>query len=428
MDEAATTTSVGHSSNATVPALVDQGVMSATNFITSVIIGRVCSLHEFGLYMLGLSAILFVMTVQTAFLATPFMIYSPRLPENELRGYTGSMVIHHIAICTAILSVLLLGIALIVAGVLAADYRNLLITLAFAMPVILYKDLIRQLCFARFRMMSALRLDVCVSVLQLGSLAALAGLNRLGAATAFAAAGAATIIPAAAWTVHHRREMNVEHRRIVADLKRNWLCGKWIAVSSALWAGCLYAYPWLLTTFHDTAAAGIWAACLATIAIGNPVVLGLQNVLGPKIAAAFLKDDRCGLWRYVVSATARFWLVIAAIAAIFLLFGGELMTLIFGDKYSGNAVTVRILSLNLLTAPIIFTMSRGLFTIERADIECVANVISVVMLLTFSLWAVSQFGPLGAALGLTISNVVAATIRGLAFFTLSYHPRPSRKS
>ena len=70
----------GHSA-AGDPFLADQGVSSATNFLTGVIIARACSKEELGLYMLGFSLVLFVTDLQTSLISTPYMVYAPRLKD-----------------------------------------------------------------------------------------------------------------------------------------------------------------------------------------------------------------------------------------------------------------------------------------------------------------------------------------------------------
>jgi hypothetical protein len=60
-------------------SLVDQAVASGANFAAGVIIGRVCSKDDFGLYMLGLSVALLLTSVQDIFIATPYVVFSPRL-------------------------------------------------------------------------------------------------------------------------------------------------------------------------------------------------------------------------------------------------------------------------------------------------------------------------------------------------------------
>ena len=71
-------------------SLLDQGVASATNFLTGVIIARGCSKEELGLYMLGFSLILLMTDLQTSLIATPYMVYAPRLKGEAHASYTAA--------------------------------------------------------------------------------------------------------------------------------------------------------------------------------------------------------------------------------------------------------------------------------------------------------------------------------------------------
>ena len=77
----------------------------------------------------------------------------------------------------------------------------------------------------------------------------------------------------------------------IADLKRNWTFGKWVFASGLLWTASTNLYPWLLAFFHGAAAAGTFAACMGVVSASNPVLLGIQNLVGPKIAHEYAQGD-----------------------------------------------------------------------------------------------------------------------------------------
>ena len=78
-------------------SLADQAVASITNFVTGVIIARATSKEEFGLYMLGFTLIMLMTDLQTSLIATPYMVYAPRLKGTEQALYAGSTLIHQLA-------------------------------------------------------------------------------------------------------------------------------------------------------------------------------------------------------------------------------------------------------------------------------------------------------------------------------------------
>ena len=71
--------------------MADQGVASATNFLTGVIIARACTKEELGLYMLGFSLISLMTDLQTSLITTPYMVYAPRLKEGRMLSILGAL-------------------------------------------------------------------------------------------------------------------------------------------------------------------------------------------------------------------------------------------------------------------------------------------------------------------------------------------------
>jgi hypothetical protein len=96
--------------------LADQAVASAANFLTGEILARTCSKEELGLHMLGFSLILPVTDLQTSLIATPYMIYAQRLKGLAHALYTGSSLIHQLALSLFTLLALAAGAVAVTLG------------------------------------------------------------------------------------------------------------------------------------------------------------------------------------------------------------------------------------------------------------------------------------------------------------------------
>ena len=394
-------------------ALMDQGVSSATNFLTGVIIGRACTKEQFGLYMLGLSIVLFVTNLQTSLISTPYMIYSPRLRGSAHARYTGSTLIHQLGVSVvAILCLVVAGAALSL-GVGPEGLAPVVWILAGVITFIMLRDYARRVCFAGLRMKTALLLDSCVSVIQIGGLLLLAYSGVLSASLAYWAVGFACGVSALGWLIWMRKQFILRLSRSLSDLVRNWSLGKWIFASGLLWALTMGLYPWILAGFHGTASTGVWAACLGIVAIVNPLLFGIQNFVGPKIAHSFAEGGRIKLRRFAFKASAVFSVLMIPFCVLLLVFGGSLMVLFYGDKYVGNGLVVSILALNMLVSAAGFPYVSALFAMKRADLEFAVNFIALFVLLTLGLWLVRALGPLGAAYGLLIANIATSAVKGL---------------
>ncbi len=128
-------------------------------------------------------------------------------------------------------------------------------------------------------------------------------------------------------------------------------------MSGLIWALAMYTYPWLLVAFDGSSAAGIWAAGLGVMALGNPLLMGLQNYLGPRIASDYAAGGVEALRRSVRTGVTVFAITIGPFAVGIAVFGGIIVTLVYGDPFSGNGVLVALLMLNLFISSIAFSLS-----------------------------------------------------------------------
>jgi O-antigen/teichoic acid export membrane protein len=409
---AATTTRQG------VHSLLDQGVVSATNFLTGVIVARACSKAELGLYMLGFSLFLFLIDAQTSLIATPYMIYAPRVKGSEKALYTGSTLIHQLALSLLATVALVGGAVVVTAGVGPPGLGPVLWALVAVVSAIMFREHSRRVYFASLEANRALIFDICIAVVQIGSLLILARLHLLSANRAYWVVGCACGIAVLGWLWSERSAYRVNLGQSLADLKKNWAFGRWALGSGFVWTVSMNIYPWLLAAFHGTASAGVWAACLGAVALANPAVLGVQNFLGPKIAHVYALEGSAGLRRFVFKATLISAVLVSVFCLAMTLRGGPLVALLYGHGYLGNGLIVGLLAWNLSISAVASAFSRALFAIERADVDFAVNVIGLFMMLTFGLWLVRSYSVVGAALGLLLANAAMSIARGVCLHIL----------
>jgi O-antigen/teichoic acid export membrane protein len=257
----------------------------------------------------------------------------------------------------------------------------------------------------------AFLVDSCVAVGQIGGLLVLAHWGVLSASRAYWVMGAACAIAALAWLIWMRKGFTLRIGQAILDFGHNWSLGKWIFASGMLWALSVNIYPWILAGFHGTASSGVWAACVGIVAIGNPLLLGVSNVLGPMIAHSFAEGGHLELRRFTFKASVVFSILLIPFCLILLVFGGSLMTLLYGAKYAGNGMVVSVLAVSLVVSVVPFTCSRALFAMGRADLDFKVSFVALFLLLTLGLWLVRAWGPVGAAYGLLIANIVASALK-----------------
>ena len=408
--------------------LVDQCVVSSVNFATGVIIGRVCTKEQFGLYTLGYTIVGLAMTSQACLISTPYTIYSPRLEDAAHARYAGSTLVHQFAFSALIMGVLAIAVMVISEGVGPRDLLPILRTLSVVIPFMLLWEYARRVCFAALRMRTALIIDSCAAAVQICGLLLLTYLDLLSASRAYWVIGYACGITSIGWLITTRKSFTMDLGHVLSDLRQNWSVGYWVFASTLLCLMTTDLYPWFLTAFHGPTSTGVWAVCLGTVGISNPVFLALQSSLSPRIAHAYAGGGCEVLRAFSLRATTVFGLAISPFCAIQLIFGGILVTLLYGEKYDGNGLVVSMLAVNALVSALAFAPSRALFAIDRANVEFNINFALLIVLFPVGLWLARSFGPLGAASGMLLGNLIGLILRYVAFFRLvrSQSERQSR--
>ena len=399
-------------------SLADQAAVSITNFVTGVILARCCSKEEFGLYMLGFSVILLVTDLQTSLIATPYMVYAPRLKGLKHALYSGSTLVHQLVFSLFTMLILAAGTFVTHFGIGPNGLPRVMGALSTVIAVIMLREFVRRICFAQLKLKAAFAFDACIGAGQIAGMLVIARLGWLSANSAYWLIGAACGTGVVWWLWTDRSYFRPRAGASIVDLKRNWTFGKWVFASGLLWTASTNIYPWLLAFFHGAAAAGTFAACLGVVAASNPVLLGIQNLVGPKIAHEYAHNGPTALRHLVLRISAFIAIPLSLVAVVLMFWGDHLVGMLYGHQYTGNRPVVAVLACNLLVSAVAFAYSRALFAVERADLDFRLNFAAIVIMATLGIWLVRIHGPLGAALGLFIAIFVTSAVRVIVFLML----------
>jgi O-antigen/teichoic acid export membrane protein len=397
-------------------SLADQAVVSAANFATGVILARACAKEEFGLYMLGFSLVLVALDIQTALLATPYMIHSPRLQAGALRRYSGASFVQQLVLSgTFAAGLMVASVILRLRGTGSKPLAQVLLALGCVIVLVASREFIRRVCFAHLRMATALLFDTCVAVIQVGGLVVIAWTGHLSASRCYWVVGFACGVAVVGWLGTNHKHLDIILRDVPGAAGDNWQLGKWILVSGVVWTLTMNAYPWILNAFHGAAATAVWGACLAVTASSNPLLQGTLNYLGPKIAHSYADGGREELRRAVGKCNAIIGAVLLPICLVLVLGGGLLVQLLYGHKYAGNGIVVAVLALGMAANAVVSPYGRALFVLDRADLDFAINVAALVLSIGCGVPLVKWLGPFGAACTSTAVYMGSAVLRVLAF-------------
>jgi O-antigen/teichoic acid export membrane protein len=396
-------------------SLVDQAVVSATSFLTGIIIARACAKDQFGLYMLGFGLVNLLVSLQTALISAPYTVYSPRLSGQALRRYLGSTTLHQLVFSALVMLTLALPVTICRAMGSASAMRNMFWAIALSIAFLLLREHLRRVYFAGLRIGAALVFDVCVSLAQLSAVAALARCGALSCVTVYGAMGAVCALAASGWLWHNRHEVAFRGSRPMEDLARNWSQAKWVLAGSIVVMVMVQLPLWFLTGLDGPAATGTFSAAMSVVCLSNPFIIGIGNYLGPQISAAFALNGIEGVYSVVTKSTALLAAAMMVFCLVLFSCAHPLVVLMYGGKYAGSGVVVPVLALGFLAWASNIPMGCGLQAIERAQVNLVANLVGLVFALVPGFWLVSLYGPIGGAYGFLLGHLVSLVVRWIGF-------------
>jgi O-antigen/teichoic acid export membrane protein len=393
-------------------ALFDQGVVSITNFATGVIIGRVCGKAELGVYTLAWTLLTMATGISSTLTSTPYTVFGPLLGYSRRRRYLGSIFVHQVAMSGA------LALALITVAALgswqmwfSAGIASVLNTVAGIILLISLRDFVRGVSFADLRIGSALVVDVTACLVQGAGLLLLLHFNALNSYRTYIVIGVSSAVAVGGWMVFRWPSFRINIRLCTKDGARNWRFAKWVLGSGLLGTFAMYVYPWLLTAFHGTSATGIWAACSAIVAMGNPVILGLSNYVGPRIHNIYASSGTAAMQRSVYNSSVMLAALLLPITLILAFFGERIILAFYGKAYAGTSAVVLLLALNMLVSGASFPFSRGLFSLDCAKADMLVNIVTIVLLFTVGIAMAKSYSLFGAAAALLGSTIITTAIR-----------------
>jgi O-antigen/teichoic acid export membrane protein len=391
-------------------ALMDQAVVSGASFATTVIINRWCGVKEFGVYSLGFTIVVLTLGVLQSLVTAPYTIYVHRLTDAERKGYAGGVLVH----CG--LLALLAAVALAVAAPVVsycggpASLARTLVILVGALPFFLLREFGRRFAFADLHMRGALAFDVLAAGLQVGLLLALIPTGRVSAATAYAVAGASYALVTASWLYSVRARFAAGWRHARDAWNRNWAFSRWVLAEQMALTLNSYMMHWLLWSLLGVAATGVFAACANILCLFNPIVLGLNNIIMPRIALAMSEGGPEAVRRVLGKATTAVAALTGAFAAVILLFGVRIMRLLYGAVYAGQEGMISLLALDMLISSLATAPSYGLWAQQGSRSLFLIRVMRIAIAVTITVALVGRHGPLAAAYGLLAGSSVSTVV------------------
>lgn len=386
--------------------IADQALISATNFITTVLVARGISPHEFGLYALAYTGLLFLNTVQSALVIEPHTTLGAPLPGPAYIAYTTDTLWIQVALCSgSALLALALALPAIVMGWWVAP---ILLTLAPATAAWQLQTYLRRVMYTRSQVLPAFLNDLLSYGGQIALVVALWARGALTPVTALLALAATSAfgVLLGLWQVRRHLDRTISRSRIMPTAHANWHFGKWLLGEHVAYWTSSQIYPVFAAGFVSVAATGALRAIDTVMGPTNVLRIALDPLFAPRAARTYATAGKTALLVFIRRLQVINLVAIGTYCIIVAILAEPIMRYVFGEAYSGYSWVLVLLSLITLVNALRTPIRIGFKTLGQTNAIFRTNLAASAADLSAGLMLVSFFGFEGVAIGLVLNMIV----------------------
>ncbi|MGO8814054.1 MAG: glycosyltransferase [Terriglobia bacterium] len=385
-------------------ALIDQGLLSGSNFLIGILLARWLSPDNYGAYALGFSIFLFLSGFHNAFFLEPMSVLGPESYPRCLPSYVKKLLELHFGMAF-LLSVLA------VAGVWVARFfttdpgvRSAMWGVAIAVPVVLFHWLCRRAVYLKLApwLAAVSSAAYCIALVAL-----LLALKRsISPFTGFLVQSLAAIPAIVLLLLSLKSGTDSDPGPSTLEVvHEHWRYGRWVVGSTIVYwlsGNAYYVIVAALLPMHDLAA--LRALRNFTLPFAQALTAITLLVL-PWASSRFAQEGRLGLKRRTRQLTALFGGGALVYFSLIWLFGGRVMNFLYAGRYDEFAHL-----LALATAPLLLIAasvgSEVAVQVMQAPSEVfLAYSVSGALTLLMGIAFTHYWGLAGGLVGLLISAV-----------------------
>jgi O-antigen/teichoic acid export membrane protein len=405
-------------------ALADKGMLALYGVAFMLIVIRTLPPEEYGTLVLFQTVFLLITSLATSFAIQPMVKYVAEGSDARASGSTTLVITALlIAVCTGIVLLLSHPIATLLAKAYSPQLAELLLWLPVLLAANIYKMVISGLLQARLQVRQLFAVDSVyfVTSLALILLAYLSGSlthaeiviyimiisSLLSSGTALLLTRAVTI-PAWRWDASEAGKIFDYGKYTLGGTIGNIVQTQFDTL--------------LISTFSGVGGAAVYYAAKNFTRIFDMFTQSMQMLIVPASSILQARGDKEGLIALVEKSICFGLLAIIPVVAIFMLFPGTLVSLIYGNKYPESIPVLRILALTGLVIPWGVVIASVLMGTGRTAVGFLMSIVSLV----FSLVIYYVSGSIAGLTGIVWGVVCMYAILGLLGTLILHHYVPFR--
>lgn len=386
-------------------AAIDQGVISLSNFLATIILARNVDPTQLGVYGVGFVTLRLVRALQEGLIVQPINVFGASMEVDDFKRYATSTSLLQLGLALAS------AVAAAAVGWVLTDLGNdtagpTLFALWFSFLFWQLQEYVRRMLYTRGFVLhavvnsiisNAVRLAFMIFLVYQGNLSGIAGLDAI-------AWGSIVALVPGIWSTRNFWTRKISNLQDTWEL--NWKFGRWLLGGMLTNWVAVEFYPVMTAGLVSFAAAGAYRALQNLVAPVHILLRAMDTFLTPRAANLYEKNGPRALTHMLRSIYLAAGLPILGILIVAILFSEQLLQLVYGDTYVdfSDGVTLMALFYGLLFA---YWPLQSIFkAAQRSRPIFVANVLAIISMLSFGIWAITNWGVYGTIAGQALNALV----------------------
>ena len=403
-----------------VITILDQAIVSITNFATALILARFLGIHEFGIYSLFFIAIILLSTVHYSIFTAPMMTLTQGIDNTTRRQeYLSSVKTAQTLFAALIALTYYVAIKVFSESNFLALLHSNLIPFTLCMAIIPLQEWYRRYLFANSLTLSAFYLDIVKSTVQLSLLVYYTLTGGLHINIALYILATASAITYLASSIQNRLEFRLKD--ILSTIQSHWHHSQHLLPSYLLEWVRLQGFLVFGGVLLGAEAVGAIRAAQNIVGPLNIIYQAADNILPVEGAKRLAKEGKKSMIQYFKDMEIKGILLLAVPCFFVSLLSEEIISFLYGQEFGEYSTLVIWQAISLLLAYSMKVGSSLLRTINATKPILSSSVTSTVALVILMM----PLSTLFSIDGIMLAKIAAEMI---SIILMSYLIRENLKS
>lgn len=381
-----------------VLSVIDQGIVSLSNFTSGVIAARSLSPSQFGAFSIFYATLLVLSGIQTALITSPVRVLGVQKHAVLTSDYMGAQIWLQFALG----GIISLTSCIAVMG-FSSFSKGLGLSFSLCVFWVQFQEFVRATLATKLSITSLLWLDTLTHGSRFLLLLLFMVTETLTITTLFLALAIPCCI-AAILFLPPRHDLKINFAEMIGAARENWRFGRWVLIETLAYTISAQAYFYLTALLISTESAGALNAALSILNLLNVILSGVMSFAVP-VARQRLLEIGYQAWKSWLFRVG-FSLVTCAFILWILLFvaAKPILAFTYNDFYSRFAYLIQIIGFSYIFRAINTVLISAFRTGGIPHVGSTAQSVSATISLLIGYPLITVYGVAGAALGLVVTH------------------------